>query len=766
MKKKRIKGSCCPFGNLPKFYRTMKLICLFMFVALLQVSANSYSQTKKLTLVGKNLTLEKVFELIEDQSEFSFLYNLKQVDLSKEVDVDFENEQVEKILNHVLEGSNITYTLDNRLIVIHKEKAFGLQINSDGTQQRTVSGKVTDSNGQSLPGVTVVIKGTTQGTVTNADGNYSFANLPVDAILQFSFVGMKTQEVIVGSQTTIDITLQEEMIGMEEVVVVGYGTQKKSDITGSVASVGKERLELVPNLNVAQAIQGAIPGVMMQTTTGGVVSEQTIMIRGRNSILADNSPLIVVDGITYTGEFKDLNPNDIESIEVLKDASSAAIYGSRGANGVILITSKEGKKGKPRISYNGYYSVQSFVKFPDLMNGDEFYNFKMERAPEYMTETEQEVYKSGQYANWINHALRDGNSTEHNISISGGFEDTKYYISGGVLKVKGLAVNDDYLRLTSRINLDTKITDWLTIGTRTQLSYDDLGGLAPRWEDESGVFMMNPLTIPYDENGNLTIHPWPEDVYFPNPLQRTLATNNDESYQVLTNNYASIDFPFIPGLQYRIETGLKVGFHDTNTYYGRDTESGFSSNGSASTGRYRNNTAVIENIMSYNRDIDKHNLFFTGVYSYESNKNRQQTTTLKGFPNDFLLWYAAAQAEIKEPRYGYNETTLLSQMLRLNYSYDSRYLATLTGRRDGYSGFGAKTKWGIFPSVALGWNMSKEGFFPWKNKINEFKLRVSYGLNGNQAVGAYRTISRLGASDYIEGLTTLAGYMPANFGNG
>lgn len=631
-------------------------------------------------------------------------------------------------------------------------------------QVRTITGTVTDETGETLPGVNVVVQGTTTGTTTDVNGTYSIGVPANNDVLVFSYIGMITREIQIGNSTVINVTMEMETIGMDEVVVVGYGTQKKSDITGTVASVGQERLALVPNLNIAQAIQGAVPGVMMQTSSAGSAPNEVIMIRGRNSIRASNDPLIVVDGIPYGGQLRDINPNDVQSIEVLKDASAAAIYGSRGANGVILVTTKEGLEGKPKISYDGYYSIQQFTDLPDLMNGEEFYNFKMEREPDAMTQSEQEVYDSGEWVDWLDLALRNGKSTQHNISVSGGFQNTQYYISGGITDVQGLAVNDNYQRLTTRINLDTKITDWLTIGTRTQLSYDDRSGISPTWDGDQGVFWMNPLTKAYDDNGDLTIYPWPDDPYFRNPLMGTLATNNNESYQAVTNNYAIIDFPFIKGLQYRINTGIRVRFLDTGTYYGRDTQVGLNNRGDASVNRARYNNNVIENIVNYNREFGKHNVFFTGVYSFEETKGSSNQLDASGFPHDILTWYSAAQAELIVPGFSYNSTALISQMMRLNYSYDSRYLLTLTGRRDGYSGFGANNKWGVFPSIALGWNISNENFFTIKDVLNQLKLRASYGLNGNQAVGAYETISRLSANNIVAGASTLPGYRPSRLG--
>jgi TonB-linked SusC/RagA family outer membrane protein len=629
-------------------------------------------------------------------------------------------------------------------------------------QPVTLKGKVSDNTGNGLPGVSIVVKGTTTGTITDSDGKFTMT-VPANAqTLVFSFIGMKTLEFPIGTQTNINVTLVEDVMGINEVIVVGYGTQKKSDITGTVASLPKERLGMVPNLNIAQAIQGAIPGVMVQTTSAGAAPGESIMIRGRNSILASNDPLIVVDGIPYGGSLSDLNPNDVKSIEVLKDASAAAIYGSRGSNGVILITTNEGADSKTTISYDGKYSVQSFVKLPDIMDGKEFYDFKLFRLPTGMTQSEQDIYDSGKWVKWIDLGLRNANSQQHNLAVSGGNQNTKYYIAGSWLDVKGLIVNDNFKRLTTRINIETKIAKWLTIGTRTQLSTDDLSGAAPDMDD---LFFRNPLAQAYDENGNLTVTPILDDPLRNNPLEPTLFKNTDKSYQVVSNNFGIVDFPFLKGLSYRINTGIRYRFIDQGTYRGRDTKTGLDARGSANTSRSIYNNTVIENILSYKRDIGNHNIFATALMSYEGNTNSSNTMSASGFPHDFLSWYSSAQAELVTPGYTYNETVLISQMLRLNYGYASRYLATLTVRRDGYSGFGTNSKWGVFPSLALGWNISNEKFFPWKELFNEFKLRFSYGLNGNQAVGAYESISRLSQENMVAGSTSLPGYKPSKLGS-
>ena len=635
---------------------------------------------------------------------------------------------------------------------------------ADDPPQQMVTGTITDvSTGEALPGVSVVVKGTSVGVSSDIQGNYSINTSDPNAVLSFSFIGYKTQEIPVSGRLRIDVQLITDVLSLDEVVVVGYGTQKRSDITGTVASIPKERLETAPNTNIAQAIQGSIPGVMIQTSSAGASPEEAMLIRGRNSIKASNDPLIVVDGIPYGGEIRDINPNDVKSIEILKDASAAAIYGSRGANGVILITSKEGIAGAPVISYDGKYSIQKFVNLPDIMNGEEFYNFKMQRDPGYMTDTEKEVYASGEWVDWLKLCTRQGHSQEHNLSLSGGSQNTTYYITGGFLDIQGIMKGDDYRRVTNRINVDSKVNKWLTLGTRTHFSFDDASGVAP--DKDSGSTRMNPLTHPFDENGNLTIFPWPEDHYFENPLQCTLWDNVDKSYQIMTNNYGIIDFPFVKGLSYRLNSGFRIKFRDEATYKSMTSgKDGFESRGSAETDRTLWNGTVLENILSYNREFGKHSVFATALYSFEQNKNTSNEESAERFPNDFLTWYSAAQAEVSIPGYSYNESVLISQMLRLNYGYDSRYLITLTGRRDGYSGFGARTKWGFFPSVALGWNLANEDFFPLKDIFNELKVRASVGLNGNQAVGAYETITRLGEANWISSGNTMPGYLPRTIG--
>ncbi|WP_159102784.1 SusC/RagA family TonB-linked outer membrane protein [Marinilabilia salmonicolor] len=376
----------------------MKLSLFFVTVLTFQLSAvTTWSQNEKLTLKMENSTITDVLSSIEAQTGLSFFYQDEQLKSVSPVNVDANGETVTEVLTDILSNTNLDFRIVDKHVVIfpHEEKPGNAPLNQQ--DELLVRGKVTDSQGESIPGVTITVKGTSGGTITDIDGNFSIMVDEAADILIFSFVGMKSQEVSIGDRNEINVTLEEDLVGLDEVVVVGYGSMRKSDMTGTVASIPQDRLEMVPNVDITQAIQGAMPGITISTNSAGAAPNSSILIRGRNSIKASNNPLVVLDGIPYEGALSDISPNDIKSIEVLKDASSAAIYGSRGANGVILVTTKQGRKGETVISYDGYYSLQKMANFPELLNGEEFYKFKMERNPSTMTEAEQEIYESGEW---------------------------------------------------------------------------------------------------------------------------------------------------------------------------------------------------------------------------------------------------------------------------------------------------------------------------------------------------------------------------------
>lgn len=626
-------------------------------------------------------------------------------------------------------------------------------------QNKNISGTVTDPSSMPLPGVNVIVKGTQKGASTDFDGNYSIS-VATGQTLLFSYVGFKTKEVVVGSANNYNVTLETDSAELDEIVVVGYGSQKKSDITGAVSSVAKERLEMVSNTNVAQAIQGSVAGVTVSnnstSASGGDVS---ILIRGRNSISANNNPLIVLDGIPYSGSLSDINPVDIANMEVLKDASASAIYGSRGANGVVLVTSKKGKSGKTRFSYDGYYGVLEAANIPHVLSASEFYDFKETREPDAFDPSEIEIYESGKGVDWIDLSLRSGSTMQHNISVSGGSEKFNYYISGTFLDVSGIRVNDDFQRSTLRLNLEAQATKWLKIGTNTQLSYSDSSGLGPSYSD---AFYMNPLTKSHDENGKLTIYPWEEDVFFGNPLENTIAENSDKRYKVISNTYFDVDLVFVPGLSYRLNTGIEFTNTRQGSYWGVNTKRGLENQGEAQVRNDFRTNVLLENIVTYKKEFGKHNLFLTGLYSFQDDVRDDHDLDSQGFPNDVLTWRQANVAALVEPSYTYQKRTVLSSMLRANYGFDNRYMLTLTGRRDGYSAFGEDNKYGDFYSSALAWNIHNESFME-NSGLSTLKLRASYGQNGNQAVSPYESLTKLVERSYVDDSgTSLPGYITDN----
>jgi TonB-linked SusC/RagA family outer membrane protein len=639
--------------------------------------------------------------------------------------------------------------------------------------QKIITGKIYSSEGQILSGATVNVTGSKLKTTSKEDGSYSIT-IPngVSDILTFTYVGYINLSIDTKKDLFEKIILQRDESALNDVVVVGYGSQKKRDVTGAVVSLSKDRLAQLPNTNIAQALQGALPGIQINTNSGGAEgNDVSIVIRGRKSISASNGPLIVWDGIPYDGGISELNPNDIESIEVLKDASAAAIYGARGSNGVIIVTSKQGKKGKLNITYDGSYGTQEITNKPELLTGTQFYDFKKNRlnAPNVISPAEQAIYDAGNFVDWYSLATQKGSRSQHSISVAGGSDKVSFYFGGTFLDVDGVAVNDRFKRYSLRPNLDIKVTPWLTIASSTQFSLQNRDGLPVEFQDirntGSGANFFNPLSTPYNADGSIALYAYADYPPSRNPLSSLLVRNNDNSYRVFTSNSVKIDMPFITGLSYKLNTGVEYENTVRKTYSGRDVAAGFEAGGLASNYTSVTKNLTVENIVNYAREFGKHSVNTTLLYSSQSNEFDRDQLNGQGFPNDVLTNYQMASATLLTPSAVYFKQNLLSQMGRLNYGFDGRYLITLTARRDGFSGFGATKKYGIFPSAAVAWNIHKESFFKNIDVINNLKLRASYGVNGNQAVSAYSSLAGLSSAPYLTGSTVLPGYVPNGLAN-
>ncbi len=669
--------------------------------------------------------------------------------------------------NQRLSRSYSNLPLLNPLVPVRPEQMTAVE--------KTITGTVTDlSTGESLPGVNILVKGTTIGTITDVEGNYRLT-APDDAeTLVFSSVGYTSEEVAIDNRTIINLKMSPDIQSLNEVVVIGYGTQKKEDVTGSIASIQGQELEKQgPRINFTQALQGMAPGLNITQSGNDAGSDNVgILIRGQNSILANNGPLIILDGVPYQGGLNLIDQSTIESVQVLKDASSAAIYGARGANGVIIITTKAGTAGKPVFTYDGSYGVKQIYNLPDLLTGPEHWDFGVERYGEDAISnnypTRAENYNNGVSTNWLDEATRTGAQTKHAISISGGAERIDYFVSGQYIGVKGISLGDEYENISGRVNLTLHPTDWLEIGTRSQYAFQDNSGEEVNFGGGfNGAFWLNPLISPYDENGDVALFPWPEVPNYNNPLSALEAVNQSYTRSIFTNNYLQVDLP-IEGLSYKLNTGVTHSARFMDTFWGENTIQGRINRGETESEDRKDNNWLVENLLFYKKIIGPHTFDLTALYSAQKDTREESKMTARGFPTEALRWYQPGSAELVEPERTYRQRTYLSQMGRLFYSYQDKYLLTATVRRDGFSAFGRDTKFGIFPSVALGWNVSSESFLANVDNLSLLKLRLSYGRNGNQAVDAYSTLATVEQYDYLTGVNgdqQAPGYLPNELEN-
>ncbi|MDB5109419.1 MAG: TonB-dependent receptor [Mucilaginibacter sp.] len=650
----------------------------------------------------------------------------------------------------------------------HPFNSFYIEKQVLNIQNINIKGKVTDDKGETLPGVGIHIEGTNQGATTNSKGEYQLS-VPEGGTLVFTYVGFTTQKIVVGNKTTIDVIMQPDQVGkqLNAVVVVGYGTQKRSDITGSVTSVPKERLSDLPVTNVMQAIEGTTAGLNVAENSSAPGSTPNVLVRGVNSINASTSPLIVVDGVPFSnmgGSMNDINPNDIASIEILKDASAVAIYGTRGSSGVILITTKRGKTGKPTIRYSAFGGFEFQHQTLTPLNGPQYvqkyldYSTQMNLIPNnppVPNLSEIANYKTGKTTNWLNEISQRGMIQDHNVSISGGTENVKYFVSGEYQDEKGVLKGYQHHRFAIRSNLDANVTNWLTVGTSLFFAKNNTDGGTANY---SLAMQMSPYGVEYDPKGAYTIYPMFPETLYTNPLLG-LNMNVVNRYSDLNETfYGEIKPLFIKGLKYRVNVNF------TNLPTVNDTYSGINTGNTVGGTAVINNTSsdswLVENLLTYDKNWGKHHLDVTTLYSAQEKKYTSSGVTGSTFVNDNLSFNNINAAGVINGSSFYSREALISQMGRINYSYASKYLFTATARRDGYSAFGSATsKYGLFPSVALGWNISNENFLKNVKQIDNLKLRASYGTSGNQAVGAYQTITTQGITKYIYNGTPTTGLL-------
>jgi TonB-linked SusC/RagA family outer membrane protein len=614
-------------------------------------------------------------------------------------------------------------------------------------QKQKVSGVVTDAaTGEAIIGANVIIEGTTTGTVTDINGKFTIDVPNLNVTLVVSYLGYLPEKVTAKGPLTLKLV--SDVKNLEEVVVVGYGTQKRSDITGSVTTVSADRLTKVPVTNVMTAIEGSVAGVKVVQTSSVPGSTSSMQIRGVNSINASNSPLVIVDGIPFESSTNYINPNDIETMEILKDASSTAIYGTRGSNGVILITTKKGKTGKPIISYSAYTGIEGMSHVLTPRSPEEY----LEKYKYYMEQTNQTYdpsnpvpnayeltnYEAGKTVDWIKAVTQTGLIQNHTLSLNGGTDNVKYYVSADYLNEKGVVKGYQYKRAGIRSNIDANVTSFLSSGFSFSGVYNNYDGGRANLLNASA---MSPYAQEYnEETGKYEIYPMYPELLYTNPLLGLYKQSLDRRWNLNGNFYAEVKPEFLPGFKYRLNASYTYNPTRASTYSGRDANSTL---GEATITNSETNMWIIENIASYTKDIDKHHFDLTGLYSAQQSNYSYSYIYGTNFINDGTTYNDIGSAATINASSSAWKKTMKSQMGRLNYSYDSRYLFTATARRDAYSAFGSNTnKYGMFPSVALGWNIANERFMEdIQMYVDKLKLRASYGKTGNMAIDANQTTS-------------------------
>lgn len=738
-----------------KFIRVLGLGVGLFLAGSLSVNA------QKVSFNGERLSLKQAFEKIESVSKYKIAYNTSQLDVNKQVVLNQKNQDVLQILSDLLKGTNCVYQVNDNYIVITLK---------DDEKVKKIKGTIKDSAGEPIIGANVILKGdATVGSITDIDGNFDLS-VPSNATLQVSYIGYNTQDVPVGNKSFLNITLKEDTETLDEVVVVGYGSQKKVNVIGSIASVDSKALESRAVPDVSNMLTGQMSGVTITQESGNPGQDAgTIRIRGVGSFGATPSPLVLVDGLP--GSLSDLTPADIDNISVLKDASSAAIYGSRAANGVILVTTKKGKEGKARIIYNGSVGMSQATELPELAHSyeyAEFYNkaigtetYTPEMIQKYRDGSDPDNYADEMYLDDLlgGHALQ----TKHELSVSGGTEKVQYMVSLGYLRQNGLLDNNYYNRYNARVNLGAELAKNLKLQVRLSgMTSDRHEPSTPGSLDIGGFkgIISNAVRFPgltptYLQNGEVGLGP---------KLQGTpvawvdCASSYREDYDKFKNNI-ELSYQPIDGLTLKILGGYNYTLSHVRHYRCDMILTGDKSTGPSTLSDEMKRTVykTFQAVADYNKSFGKHNLAALVGYTWEDEGQRTLSGSRNNFPSDDVPFLGAGGADGQTNGGGGYDWAIQSVFGRLTYNYDQRYLFETTMRYDGSSRFPTDSKYGFFPSLAAGWRISEEQF--WKENenlsfINNLKLKASYGILGNNNIGnyPYQSVYSLGqAQNYVFG---------------
>jgi TonB-linked SusC/RagA family outer membrane protein len=762
----------------------IKVSSLHIFVMLL-ATVYGYahpSDAQQLLLQRVSIQVEQkeireALTILEAKTKVKFVYSLQLLPVGRKITLHMDDKQLGEILDKMFQPDQISYKQIRNKIVLRKVErpVSDIQmvapvsnfVSMGRSIDRTITGLVKDESGVGLPGVNITVKGTTVGTSTDVNGQFSLSVPDDNAILVFSFVGFIAQEIQPGIQTSLNVVLKTDTKSLEELVVIGYGTTKRKDFTGSVSSLKMEgsSVALLPSMNALESLKGSLPGLDIgATNTAG--GQPSVQIRGQNSINGNNDPLIVLDGVIFLGSLADINPSDIASFDVLKDATSAAAYGSRSANGVIAITTKRGKVGKPVITLNSSTGFQTWQRRPEMMKGEEWISVVNARnkyspgATNWLKPGELANREAGRETNWLDEATRTGVIQTYQAAVSGASEKVNYYLSTSYDDNKAIVKGDQFSRISVFGKVKTEITKWLEVGVDGSYSKRDYSGIAANIGEAQ---TMSPYGVMYrDDKGNLEKYPYTQSGV--NPLwgvDDNTRSNTDILNSYRLNANALFTAPWIEGLTYRVNflnnvTKDEKGTFTNENYYVQEGEGigryapsviqGFLTNANGNLERSGISSYVIDNIINYKNSFGKHDIDVTLVATRDNQKYTYINTTGSNFAangNTALGLWGLHKATVQRVNLDAYQRSNVGYLGRLSYSFDDKYFFTGSYRRDGASVFGANNKFANFMAAGVAWKVTNEEFLRDFNALDNLKLKFSFGQNGNQGVAPYGTLSTI-----------------------
>lgn len=715
----------------------MKVVKKAIYVAMASFCLNLAVDAQSITLNMSNITIKQAMDELENKTGYSFVFSSKDIDTGKKVSISVDNQTIDVAIEQILRGQGLTYEIQGKNIILKKENVVKQNSIAEGKKKK-ISGTVLDANGQPIIGANVIVKGSTNGTITDIDGKYTLEVTP-GTVIEFSYIGYMTQNQSVGKDDVINVNLREDTQKLDEIVVVGYGTQTKREITGSVTNVTAEEFNQGLTRNAADLLQGKVAGLTINTGSGDVTSDATIQLRGMSTLQNDQGPLIVIDNVPGV-DMSTVSPQDIESISVLKDASSAAIYGSRSAGGVILITTKKGYASKPTVSYNGAFGVSTLANKPDLLTADEWRAYTSSTPGKDGSE-----FDMGADTDWFDEITRLGFQQDHNVSLSGGGAHHNYRGSLAYMQREGIARDNSLERYNARFQFSQRALD-----DRLKIGLTGVASITNNNPTNTRNFLLAYNMIPVRpvklEDGS-----WFDTREYDqgNPVRN----QEENTWTNRINNFygtADVSYTIIEGLEAKVLLAKNRKTENENKYSSIGSEAGYNDGGKAERWGRLYDKDLMEWNATYSGEFNKHKINALIGYSWEEENYEDFYVTAKGFTTDLVGANDLASAQnlnVGDATSQKYESRLISLYARANYSYDEKYMLTATIRRDGSSKFGANHKWGTFPSVSAGWNISREAFMQDIKWLNDLKLSVGYGITGNQAgLDPYTTLELYGAN--------------------